>query len=74
MKQRVILLEGGPLNGIAHELQKGWPAPDQLALQNDERTERYWYEVSDDQLTAKYERTEKILGKCNPRATIESEE
>jgi hypothetical protein len=60
-KQRVIPLVGGPLDGIAHELEKGWPVPNKMGLlhpDDENPTELHWYVVRDGK--GYYKRTERV--------------
>ena len=51
MKTAVELV-GGPLDGVMHELQFGWPAPARLGLPS---KDLHWYEYRSD---GKYHYTE----------------
>lgn len=51
-RQNIIVLHGGPLDGIVHEIEKDWPMPDAFALPKDGY--RYWYKTNKKKGTAIY--------------------
>ena len=53
----VIELLDGPLKGTIHEVQKGWPVPGSLGLDEDDFV--HWYTTSADKCTAKFDKSEK---------------
>lgn len=62
VKQRIIILVGGPMGGMAHELQSGWPVPDKAGLvhPDDEaevgKQDLHWYVIREGK--GYFERTE----------------
>lgn len=54
---RVVLCLDGPLKGLPHEIEYGWPIPSRFALPdlNETINERHWYKVDADQKTARYD-------------------
>ena len=56
---RQILLRGGPLNGVIHEVRKGWQTPDRFGLPTDDKTLLCWYLTSADKETASFLHTER---------------
>ena len=63
-----IELMNGPLAGVIHEVEPGWPVPDRLALTLDggHPLVVYWYKVSADLKTATFEdRAEFASGEKN---------
>lgn len=65
----IILLQGGPLHGMAHELNLnalvmvGMGLPDTIGLCNETMTARYYCEVDPDSLTATYTHTQPLYQK-----------
>jgi hypothetical protein len=57
---KVIILKGGPLDGVAHEVEYGFPIPDRLGLPDDEGTARHWYATWTDRKHAGYIGSEPI--------------
>ena len=56
----VLELIGGPLDGVIHELHKGFPPPDRFGLTNEDGNERYWYLSAADKRTAIFVCTEQL--------------
>ena len=48
MSPTAVELVGGPLDGVFHELQFGWPLPAKMGLPNEDKTILHWYTLGND--------------------------
>jgi len=54
---RVIPLEGGPLDGMCHEVDKDWPCPDRVGLLHPDKRDGilHWYSIDHKKGVGTYE-------------------
>lgn len=58
----IIELHGGPLDGVIHEVQAGFPPPDRLALPDPNGNLRHWYQTREDRAAADFISSEEVGG------------